>query len=105
VCEELEGSPFHQVKRFQIIAAIIAEAIKERVMISALITPFPIVVATFKGKTRNARKLNVAARTTAASGVRTLVETTVAIELAESWNPFIKSNISTNATTMYKNVI
>ena len=47
-------------------------------------TPLPIVVATFRGKTRNARKLKVAASPTAANGDKTFVETTVAIELAES---------------------
>jgi hypothetical protein len=47
-------------------------------------TPLPIVVATLSGKIRKARKLNVAASPTAASGERTFVETTVAIELAES---------------------
>ena len=47
-------------------------------------TPVPIVVATLQGKIRHARKLNVAARTTAESGERTFVETTVAIEFAES---------------------
>jgi len=68
-------------------------------------TPLPIVVATLRGKIRKARKLNVAARPTAAIGERTFVETTVAIELAESWNPFIKSKIRTRAIIKYKNVI
>jgi hypothetical protein len=35
---------------------------------------------------------------TAARGESTFVETTVAIEFAESWNPFIKSNTRTNPT-------
>jgi hypothetical protein len=41
-------------------------------------------VATFRGKIRNATKLKNDAIATAATGDRTLVETTVAIEFAES---------------------
>jgi len=84
VWDELEGSHHHHVIRFHTIAAVTAAAIKFRVTISASITPFPIVLATERGKTRKATKLNVAARATAESGERTFVETTVAIELAES---------------------
>jgi hypothetical protein len=61
VCEELDGRPSHQVIRFQVIAAITADAISDNDTISGVITPFPIVVATFSGKIRNARKLNIAA--------------------------------------------
>jgi hypothetical protein len=84
VCDELDGRPKYHVIRFQMIAAIIAAASKFRVMISGFITPLPIVVATLSGKIRNATKLNVAASPTAATGDRTFVETTVAIEFAES---------------------
>jgi hypothetical protein len=41
-------------------------------------------VATLSGKIRKATKLKVAARPTAAIGDKTFVETTVAIEFAES---------------------
>jgi hypothetical protein len=105
VCEELEGKPYHHVRRFQVIAATNAAAITVRLITSGLITPFPIVAATFKGKIRNAMKLKKAAIPTAATGERTFVETTVAIELAESWKPFIKSKIKTIAIRIYKNVI
>jgi hypothetical protein len=84
VCEELEGRPNHQVRRFQRIAATKAEAITVRLTTSGLITLLPIVWATFRGKIRNAIKLKNAAMPTAAIGERTLVETTVAIEFAES---------------------
>jgi hypothetical protein len=84
VCDELEGNPPHQVIRFHIMAAHTAEKIKVRLMIPGSITPLPIVVATFRGNIRNAIKLKVAARVTAAIGESTFVETTVAIELAES---------------------
>jgi hypothetical protein len=93
------------VIRFHIIAAVTAAANKFKVIISGFITPLPIVVATLRGNIRKARKLKVAASPTAARGERTFVETTVAIELAESWKPLIKSNTRTSAIIKYKNVI
>jgi hypothetical protein len=84
VWEELDGRPYHQVNRFQTIAAIRAEAISVRLTISGFITPLPIVVATLRGKMTKAMKLKKAAIETAAIGERTLVETIVAIEFAES---------------------
>jgi hypothetical protein len=51
---------------------------------SGFTTPLPIVCATLSGKTVNAIKLKKAAMETAANGDKTLVETTVAIEFAES---------------------
>jgi hypothetical protein len=65
-------------------AATRADEITVRFITSGLITPLPIVVATFKGKIRNAMKLKNAAMVTAANGDRTFVETIVAIEFAES---------------------
>jgi hypothetical protein len=84
VCDELDGRPSHHVMRFQIIAAVTAEEIRVRVIISGSITPFPIVVATFRGKIKNATKLKIAAKATADKGDSTFVDTTVAMELAES---------------------
>lgn len=105
VCEELEGNPQYHVNKFHIIAAIKAAAIVVRSIISEFITPLPMVVATFKLKKRNATKLKNAAHATAGNGDNTFVDTTVAIELAESWNPLMKSNIKTKAITTYKNSI
>ena len=84
VCDELEGNPHHQVNRFQLIAAINAAKITFRLITSASTIPFPIVAATESGKTRNAMKLKKAASNTAVKGESTFVETTVAIEFAES---------------------
>jgi len=103
VCEELDGSPSHHVSRFHAIAAIRAAAMTVKLMTSGLITPFPIVVATLRGNITKAIKLKKAAIVTAAIGDSTLVETTVAIEFAESWNPLMKSNIMTRPITIYKN--
>ena len=56
--------------------------------------PLPIVFATAWLKKRKAMKLKKAAQTTASWGLRTRVDTTVAIELAASCSPFRKSNAS-----------
>ena len=53
-----------------------------------------IVLATATPNPNAAMKLKKAAKATALLGERTLVETTVEIELAESWNPFVKSKMS-----------
>lgn len=84
VCEELEGKPHHQVSKFQTIAAIKAANITFRLITSGSTMPLPIVVATVSGKTRNAIKLKKAASKTATKGESTFVETTVAMEFAES---------------------
>jgi len=105
VWDELEGKPSRHVIKFQIIAAITDDAITVRFTTSGLITPLPIVVATLRGNTVKAIKLKKAAKTTAEKGERTLVDTTVAIELAESWKPFMKSKTRIRAIKIYKNVI
>ncbi len=51
-----------------------------------------IVFATAVPTVNAATKLKNAAHTTAVSGLRTRVPTIVAIELAESWKPLMKSN-------------
>ena len=57
-----------------------------------------MVLATAVPTTNAATKLKNAAQKTATPGERTRVETTVAMELALSWKPLMKSKIS--ATTM-----
>src|SRR5829696_7985913 len=91
-CEDEVGRPSHQVRRFQAIAP--ASPAKT----TAESTVLPTVLATCVWKTRKAMKLNRAAQTTASRGVRTRVETTVAIELAASWKPLVKSNTSASRT-------
>ncbi len=53
------------------------------------IMPAPTVLATAVPKPNAATKLKNAAHSTAWPGVSTRVETTVAIELAASWNPLM----------------
>src|SRR5260221_5788492 len=66
--------------------------------------PLPIVLATAVPKTNAATKLKKAAQTTARKGVRTRVETTVAMELAASCQPFENSNARVTKTTMNRRV-
>src|SRR5215204_2669929 len=56
--------------------------------------PEPTVLATAVPKAKAATKLKTAAQMTALPGLRTRVETTVAIEFAASWKPLMKSNAS-----------
>ena len=84
VCDELEGNPHHQVIKFHAIDATKAAAITDKLITSGFTTPLPMVVATFSGKITKAIKLKNAAIVTAETGDRTFVDTTVAIEFAES---------------------
>src|SRR5262245_53693589 len=58
----------------------------------------PIVVATWRPKSRKGVKRKNAGHETAQRGVITRVETTVAIEFAASWKPLMKSNASASPT-------
>src|SRR5512132_2741037 len=92
-CEEEVGSPSHQVKRFQAMAPV-SPANTTASLTTAGSTVLPTVLATLVWNTKKAAKLKVAAQMTAIRGVSTRVETTVAIELAASWKPLVKSNTS-----------
>ncbi len=60
--------------------------------------PEPTVFATAVPNKNAALKLKKAAQITAQNGVSTRVETTVAIELAASWKPLMKSKHSATRT-------
>src|SRR5688572_16107743 len=60
--------------------------------------PLPTVAATFRWNTKIATKLKNAANATALCGRSTPVETTVAMELAASCSPFMKSKASASST-------
>src|SRR5512132_3354782 len=96
-CEEEVGSPSHQVKRFQAMAPV-SPANTTASLTTAGSTVLPTVLATLVWNTKKAAKLKVAAQMTAIRGVSTRVETTVAIELAASWKPLVKSNTSASRT-------
>ena len=61
----------------------------EKVTTVTSTSPLPTVDATAVPKVNAATKLKNAAQMTALPGVRTRVETTVAIEFAASWNPLM----------------
>src|SRR5687767_13717534 len=84
VREDVLGIPIHQVNRFQKMAAIKPEKITSSV-INSPCTVLAMVLATpWSLNIKKATKLNNAAQRTAWNGVNTLVETTVAMELAAS---------------------
>src|SRR5690606_39061614 len=105
-CEEDDGIPYHQVIRFQAIApisALITIGIPcSRVAGSA--TPPPIIFAT-PVKATAPTKLITAANATATLGFNARVEIDVALALAVSSNPLIKSNASAKNTTATKRYI
>src|SRR5262252_6603150 len=99
-CDELVGRPHHHVKRSHTIAPKRpASTTYTYAGSSAVIfTILEIVSATLGAKMSMAMKLKNAAHHTATRGDSTRVETTVAIELAASWNPLITSNSSATTT-------
>ena len=66
--------------------------------ISRCTGPLPTVLATAVPNTNAAMKFQNAAHSTARNGVNTRVETTVAMELAASCQPFENSNASVRKT-------
>src|SRR5437763_573640 len=82
---ELEGSPNHQVSRFQIMAPKRAQMTTSELKVTNLESTRPeeIVLATAVPHIAPSKFVQ-AANTTAWRGVRTFVETTVAMELAVS---------------------
>src|SRR5690606_37723882 len=85
-CEDEDGSPNHQVIRFQAIAPSNAHRITCEVAstTSVLMMPVAMVAATAVPVSAPIRFMT-AARLTACPGVRALVATEAAIELAVSW--------------------
>src|SRR4051812_24903877 len=93
--------PNHQVIRFQMIAPISAARTVPIVTTFTSTCPEPIVLAT--AVPINAPiKLHAAASAMAWRGVRTLVDTTVAIALAASWKPLMYSKASAASKTRMK---
>jgi hypothetical protein len=72
-----------------------------RVITSGLTIPLAIVAATSR-ETNAPRKLRMAAPKTAKRGDIALVEILVAIALAVSWKPFVKSKNKARITTVIK---
>src|SRR5688572_29400314 len=84
--------------RFHEIAPIRAPKIRRLSTNEASMMPLPTVAATLCSNTANANTLKNAAQSTACQGLSTPVDTTVAMEFAASWKPFMKSNASASST-------
>ena len=93
-CEEEDGMPKYQVIRFQAIAPRRPPSTTSELTTVMSIRPEPIVFATAVPNTNAATKLKKAAQKTAWNGDSTRVDTTVAIEFAESCIPLMKSKTS-----------
>src|SRR3954465_7754746 len=96
--EELVGRPTYHVITSQAIAPRSPATMTLFVKTCGCTRSVAIVAATFVPKIRNAAKLKKAAQATARRGESTRVETTVAMELAASWNPLKKSKPSATTT-------
>src|SRR6266704_1323957 len=88
-----------RVMRFQAMAPSSPARITFSSIISIRTRPFVIVLATAVPNQKAAMKLKKAAQRTARKGVRTRVETTVAMELAASCQPFENSNVRVRKIT------
>jgi hypothetical protein len=95
---ELDGKPRNHVTRFQVIAPTRPARTTLNVTASGFTIPVATVAATLS-ETNAPAKLRMAASRTAVRGVRARVETLVAIALAVSWKPFLKSKKRATITT------
>src|SRR6476661_147576 len=89
-CEELDGSPNSHVVRFHRIAATSPAKIIVGVTSASLTMPPEMVLATSVDRNAPAT-FSTAAISTATFGLSAPVATEVAIALAESWKPLVKS--------------
>src|SRR5919201_280480 len=97
-CEELDGRPNHQVRRFQAMAPASAASSVCCVARFASMSPLATFFATAV-VTKAPARLATAATSTAVRGVTARVPTEVAIAFAVSWKPFVKSKPSATTTT------
>src|SRR5512143_1434427 len=88
--DHLTGRPMSMVMMFHRMAESSAEIMTTSVTAFGSTIPVPIVLATAVER-KAPRMFMLAARTTAGSGERTLVDTTVAMALAQSCHPFATS--------------
>src|SRR5688572_7990603 len=105
--DELDGSASHHVNRFHKIAPISPASTTHTNAGSAALTltRLETVLATPWWNTNSARKLKDAAQITARMGVRSRVDTIVAIEFAASWKPLIRSKIRATAMVTTTTVV
>src|SRR5438552_11197790 len=100
-CDEEDGRPRHQVKRFQIVPPSSAHRITCSVTSTTPVSTSPEAMVLATAVPQNApMRLVEAASMIAWPGDSTLVATTVAMELAVSWNPLMNSKASATNTTV-----
>jgi hypothetical protein len=97
-CEDDDGRPNHQVARFQQIAPTRPPKTTVGVIASASTIPPATVAATFS-EMNAPTKFSSAAMATATFGLSAPVAMVVAIALAVSWKPLVKSKPSAVTTT------
>jgi len=99
-CDEDDGSPIHQVTRFQLMPPASAQTSTCEVIVTTSVSTRPeeMVLATAVPANAPIRFIT-AASITACPGESTLVATTVAMELAVSWKPLMNSNTSADRIT------
>ena len=101
-CDELEGSPRNQVSRFHRMAPTSPAKITTGLMSVSSTSPPEIVFATWTDRKAPAR-FRQAAIATAILGRNAPVAIDVAMALAVSWKPFVKSKtnaVNTTTTTI-----
>src|SRR4051794_25474646 len=98
-CDEDDGRPAHHVARFHAIAPTRPANTTVVVIAPGSTMPEPMVAATFSEMNAPA-KFRTDESATAKRGDIARVETDVAIALAVSWKPFVKSNASAVTTTI-----
>ncbi len=98
-CDELDGNPAYQVTRFHMIAPTSPPKMIAGVILASSTMPPEMVLAT--STDRNApTRLRTADSATAVRGLSAPVAMEVAMALAVSWNPLVKSKMRAVTTTM-----
>ena len=98
---ELEGMPAYHVETFQMMAPARPAKITGRVTRSCDTMPLAIVAAT-ESERKAPIRLRTAATLTAVRGLNAPVAIEVAMALAVSWKPFVKSKASAVPMTRYR---
>src|SRR5687768_10472726 len=98
-CDELDGRPTYQVTRFHMMAPTSPPKMIAGVIWASSTIPPEMVLAT--STERNApTRLSTADSATAVRGFKAPVAMEVAMALAVSWNPLVKSKMRAVTTTM-----
>src|SRR5438094_520622 len=105
-CVELLGRPRYQVMRFHVIAPMRAESTTTRPGLMARVPAMVLETLAWKNATVTTapRRLKTAASPTATCGDRARVEIDVAMALAASWKPLVKSKATATAIVTQRRI-